>query len=267
MIFACHGDQVLPILTGKIEERRDSKTIMANGSSGRRVSTTTEATIEEQDIFSCFQTTENECYLHSDLALMPNRRGTWSSWNYLIENSPSKLSHPAAVTLTYNMNILQHIPIDIFGDVLVTMNPQLPPSPDLTQGQYTYEHPLYTVEAVRAQERLEGLQNKRGVSYCGAWTKYGFHEDGFSSGIKVAMEHLGAKLPFVFQDSTYSRGNTPPTPLLFDHVMRLTLLIILAFLRVGERILEFPGVSLLLAAITFFPLLFLDLLESAGLLA
>ena len=56
---------------------------------------------------------------------------------------------------------------------------------------------------------LPQIQNVRGISYAGAWTKYGFHEDGFSSGLKVAVEHLGAELPFQFVDSTFSRGRRP----------------------------------------------------------
>ena len=71
------------------------------------------------------------------------------------------------------------------------------------------EHPLYTPAAIRAQGKLHRIQNTRGISYAGAWTKYGFHEDGFSSGLLAAQEHLGAKLPFKFTDSTFSRGKTP----------------------------------------------------------
>jgi hypothetical protein len=107
------------------------------------------------------------------------------------------------------MNILQHIPRENFGDVLVTLNPLHPPDPAKVQGSYSYAHPLYTPEAVRAQKLLPRIQNTRGISYAGAWTKYGFHEDGFSSGLYVAQNHLGAKLPFKFVDSTYSRGRKP----------------------------------------------------------
>jgi predicted NAD/FAD-binding protein len=51
-------------------------------------------------------------------------------------------------------------------------------------------------EAVKAQDQLEMIQNKRGITFCGAWTKYGFHEDGFTSGLKVATSYLGVKFPF-----------------------------------------------------------------------
>jgi hypothetical protein len=76
-----------------------------------------------------------------------------------------------------------------------------------------------------SQEQLPRIQNRRGISYAGAWTKYGFHEDGFSSGLKVAVEHLGAKLPFEFVDSTYSRGRRP-LPGVGDYLARITVQII-----------------------------------------
>lgn len=188
VVFACHGDEILPLLAPSQS-----------------------ASPLEEEILTNFQTTENKAYLHSDPSLMPRRRNVYTAWNYLTTTnpSPSKASHPAGVSLTYWMNLLQHIPDATFGQVLVTLNPPHPPAAPTVQGEYTYRHPLYTVEAVRAQERLEEIQNVRGVSYAGAWTKYGFHEDGFTSGLKVAVEHLGVQLPFELADSTYSRGRSP----------------------------------------------------------
>jgi len=138
---------------------------------------------------------------------MPTRRIAWSSWNY-ITTSPSPTTAPS-VCLTYWMNFLQHISEDLYGQILVTLNPLHPPAEDLTQGSWTYHHPLYNSEAIRSQKLLPRIQNTKGISYAGAWTKYGFHEDGFSSGLKVAVEHLGADLPFEFVDSTFSRGRRP----------------------------------------------------------
>lgn len=210
VILATHGDQALSIL----------------GAS---------ATEKERDILSCFQTSQNEAVLHSDLTLMPQNRKAWSSWNYLTLSSPSK-ANIDQVSLTYNMNILQHIPRDPFGDVLVTLNPLHRPKAALTKARYFYSHPLYTPAAIRAQQFLRHIQNKRGISFAGAWTKYGFHEDGFSSGLHVAQEHLGAKLPFEFKDSTYSRGKKPRLGLL-DHLTRLIILLIQVFvIQILERL-------------------------------
>ena len=138
---------------------------------------------------------------------MPTCPIAWSSWNY-ITTSPSPNVAPS-VCLTYWMNLLQHIPTSIYGHVLVTLNPLHSPAKHLTQGSWTYHHPLYNATAIRSQKLLPRIQNTRGISYAGAWTKYGFHEDGFSSGLKVAVEHLGAELPFEFVDSTFSRGRRP----------------------------------------------------------
>ncbi|KND94138.1 hypothetical protein TOPH_01285 [Tolypocladium ophioglossoides CBS 100239] len=210
VILATHGDQALSIIKPS-------------------------STAQERSILSSFQTSQNEVVLHSDLTLMPQNRKAWSSWNYLTLSSPSK-ANIDQVSLTYNMNILQHIPRDPFGDVLVTLNPLHRPRPAKTQGRYFYSHPLYTPSAVRAQKLLRNIQNKRGISYAGAWTKYGFHEDGFSSGLHVAQEHLGAKLPFEFRDSTYSRGKKPKLGLA-DPLLRLIILVIQVFVvQVLERL-------------------------------
>ncbi|CAM1509174.1 Fc.00g029130.m01.CDS01 [Cosmosporella sp. VM-42] len=205
VIVATHGDQALEIV----------------GPS---------ATAQERSILSCFQTSQNEAVLHSDLSLMPMRKRAWSALNYLAQSSRSKgnKGNFEQVSLTYNMNILQHIPRDTFGDVLVTLNPLYKPRPEKIQGRYYYSSPLYNPSTVRAQKLLRYIQNTRGISYAGAWTKYGFHEDGFGSGLFVAQEHLGARLPFEYKDSTYSRGKKPSLGIL-DLLLRLVILIIRLF--------------------------------------
>lgn len=258
VILAAHGDDIIPLLA-----KQGSKT--ATESFAKSPVGLQYVSKEEFDVFSAFQTTENVCYLHSDLSLMPQRRATWTAWNYLTHSAPSKLSHPAGVSLTYCMNILQHLPEDKLGPVLVTMNPKHAPDPALTQGKFVYRHPLYTVEAVRAQKRLESLQNTRGVSYCGAWTKYGFHEDGFSSGLKVAIDHLGAKLPFDFVDSTYSRGHKPVLGWK-DHVLRLVLMVLTVWIWVLEFALGLPIVRIVVPMAEAIGSRVLDTAEFLGLL-
>lgn len=186
VILATHGDQALEIL--------------------RPVATKTEV-----DILSGFQTSRNIAVLHSDTSLMPRRRVAWSSWNYITESPfpPTGEGNISKVCLTYCMNILQHIPEKKHGPVLVTLNPLNMPDPRLAHGIWEYSHPLYNSVAIRSQKLLPKIQNSRNISFCGAWTKYGFHEDGFSSGLAVAMNHLGAELPFDFVDSTFSRGRRP----------------------------------------------------------
>ncbi|KAL8838535.1 MAG: hypothetical protein Q9170_002115 [Blastenia crenularia] len=218
VVLATHGDQALDII-------RDI------------------ATPKETKVLSGFKTSKNTASLHSDLSLMPTRPIAWSSWNY-ITRSPSPSSPKAStVCLTYNMNILQHIPRSAYGDVLVTLNPLHPPSPHLTQGTWTYHHPQYNSEAMRCQKMLPMIQNARNISYCGAWTKYGFHEDGFSSGLKVAVEHLGAELPFEFVDSTFSRGRRPVLGWV-DYVVRVGVLMVQILIVSAELVMLWISGSL-----------------------
>jgi predicted NAD/FAD-binding protein len=205
VVLACHGDQ--------------ARYIVGNG-----------ATSEEKEILGAFETSPNTAYLHSDLSvgsqhtqmiqnetdisqLMPKRRNAWSAWNYLTisESSPSSQNPAGAlqtVSLTYNMNILQHIPVSKFDNVLVTLNPENPPAPALTQATYQYRHPLYNARVVAAQEQLDTIQGKQSIWYAGAWTGYGFHEDGFSSGMRVGLR-LGGSVPWEAKDAKFSRGLKP----------------------------------------------------------
>ncbi|KAL9054844.1 MAG: hypothetical protein Q9206_003381 [Seirophora lacunosa] len=219
VILATHGDQALSIIHDI-------------------------ATPTEKKVLRGFKTSKNTASLHSDLSLMPTRPIAWSAWNYITRTPSPSSPHNPTVCLTYNMNIPQHIPRSIYGDVLVTLNPLHPPDPALTQGTWSYSHPLYTAEAMRCQKLLPRIQNTRGVSYCGAWTKYGFHEDGFSSGLKVAVEHLGAELPFAFVDSTFSRGRRPVLGWA-DHVVRVVVLVVQILIFLSEIVVGRVGVGVL----------------------
>jgi predicted NAD/FAD-binding protein len=175
------------------------------------------------------------------LQLLPRRELAWSAWNYLTTSSPPNQSPDASgaldtVALTYNMNILQHIPTTKFSNVLVTMNPPHPPNPSLTQAKISYRHPLYNATAVRAQNKLHEIQGKRGIWYCGAWTGYGFHEDGFTSGIKVGSE-LGGSVPWSVVDAKFMRGRKPIFGWL-DYVLRLYLVVIQKLLSLVEWLSE-----------------------------
>ncbi|KAL2759573.1 hypothetical protein ACRALDRAFT_1060388 [Sodiomyces alcalophilus JCM 7366] len=196
------------------------------------------ATPEEKDILRSFQSSESTVILHSDPALMPAARKAWSGWNYLTVSSPTegKRDLGSRSSLTYYMNKLQHIPRDPFGDVFVTINPVRLPHPSRIQACFTRRRPLYTSEAIHAQALLPRIQNTRGISYAGAWTKHGFNEDAFSSGLKVAQDHLGVRLPFRFVDSTYSRD---PVPVLgtVDLLLRVVIFFVQIFVvQVLERL-------------------------------
>ena len=176
-----------------------------------------QATEKERAILSQFEFNKNRVVLHNDLELMPRRRLAWTSWNYLTTSSYASEDDPKdseedidQVCLTYWMNNLQHISEQEFGPVLCTLNPLFPPRPNSIQGEWAYEHPAFTPKSVAAQNRLAEIQNvpQLNTSFCGAWTKYGFHEDGFASGLAVAQQHLGVVSPVQYVDSTMSRGET-----------------------------------------------------------
>jgi len=172
---------------------------------------------------------------------MPTRRTAWSAWNYL---TTSKASTPKnanlttsagtleTVCLTYDMNTLQHIPRDTFSSVLVTLNPPHPPSPSLTQATYQYRHPLYNSRMVFAQDRLPEIQGKQGIWYAGAWTGYGFHEDGCRSGLQVG-ERLGGSAGWDVVDAKFMRGRKPELEWK-DHVVRVVVLLVQMWITVLE---------------------------------
>lgn len=133
------------------------------------------------------------------------------------------------------MNILQSLPTTKFGDILVTLNPETPPSPTLTQATYQYRHPLYNARMVAAQEELEQIQGKRGLWYAGAWTNYGFHEDGFASGMKVGLR-LGGEIPWEVKNAKFSRGMRP-TLGWKDYAVRVIIVVLQLYISILERVL------------------------------
>ncbi|MGA9088007.1 MAG: FAD-dependent oxidoreductase [Bradyrhizobium sp.] len=133
----------------------------------------------------------NTIYLHRDARLMPKRRRAWASWNFLRWQRAGTAGNDVAVT--YWMNELQGIDDD--KPLFVSLNPPFEPDPALTFGKYMCEHPQYDAAAFAAQMRLNEIQGRRHTWFCGAWTGYGFHEDGLRSGLTVA-EALGATVPW-----------------------------------------------------------------------
>ncbi|WP_342362685.1 NAD(P)/FAD-dependent oxidoreductase [Terrarubrum flagellatum] len=147
-----------------------------------------EPTPLERSALSAIAYRDNDVYLHRDPRLMPKRRAAWAAWNVIDTGEPG-----ASPSVTYWMNALQNI--DPSRPLFVSLNPPVEPEPSLVFGRYVYAHPQYDSAAVAAQQKLGAIQGHGGVWYCGAWTGYGFHEDGCSSGLAVA-ERLGARVPW-----------------------------------------------------------------------
>jgi len=170
---------------------------------------------------------------------MPRSRKAWSSVNCLTQSAyMNGKSSIEQASVTFNMNLLLSIPTNVFGNVMVTLNPLQEPDPKTVQGRYIYRRTLYDGNTIRSQQGLSRIQNTRGISYAGAWTKEGFHEDGFSSGLYVAQEHLGAKLPFRLRDSKIDGGKKPVLGVT-DLVLRLLILTVqVFFVEVIDRAME-----------------------------
>lgn len=159
--------------------------------SDQALSMLTDADDRERGILGAIKYSPNTIYLHRDSRLMPKRRRAWASWNFLRWQREGVPMNDVAVT--YWMNNLQDI--DDAKPLFVSLNPPFAPAPELTFGKYICEHPQYTAAAFAAQKRLAAIQGQRHTWFCGAWTGYGFHEDGLRSGLAVA-EALGASVPW-----------------------------------------------------------------------
>ncbi|WVR06843.1 hypothetical protein IAU60_003879 [Kwoniella sp. DSM 27419] len=166
-------------------------------------------TSDEEKVLAPWRWSKNEAVLHWDEKLMPVRRRAYSAWNYLtltegeVKKPKSSESEIETVALTYSMNILQHLPESKHGLVLVTLNPPFPVDESKVVARFQYEHPMMTHESVAAQKLLPAIQNKRDISFAGAWTKYGFHEDGFTSSMRLLTQApFNVKPPFPVKPAT-----------------------------------------------------------------
>ena len=121
----------------------------------------------------------NHAVLHADPSVMPKRRVTWSSWNYV--EHPGHTEGP--IDLTYWMNSLQPIPES--DPHFVTLNSRVPIDERLVYDSVTFRHPVYDLGALAAQKQIAAMNGTRNTWFCGAWMKNGFHEDGYGSAMDV----------------------------------------------------------------------------------
>ncbi len=165
VILACHSDQSLKLLS--------------------------DADNEEKALLGAIGYTANRAVLHRDPDLMPGRRNAWASWNYMAKTGSESNSY-----VTYWMNNLQALATN--DPLFVTLNGPSP-APQHMIAEFEYAHPQFDNPALAAQSQFGRIQGRGGVWYAGAWLGYGFHEDGLTSGVKVALE-LGGKVDWAFVD-------------------------------------------------------------------
>lgn len=164
VIFACHADEAIKICD--------------------------DLSAEQQDVIGAFSYQENTVILHSDQSFMPKNKKTWASWIYLSEKKQDK--NPA-VALSYWMNNLQ--PLNTDTPVIVTLNPERRPNQEMIYDEHIFSHPVFDLKAIQAQERIQTLQGDKGLWFCGAYQRYGFHEDGLLSAVNIAKK-MGVSIPW-----------------------------------------------------------------------
>ncbi|MDH2919127.1 MAG: FAD-dependent oxidoreductase [Sideroxydans sp.] len=164
VVLACHSDQALAMLS--------------------------EPSAAEIAVLSAIQYQPNRAVLHTDASLLPKRKSLWSAWNF---HTLSTDKSSQAVAVSYLLNKLQPLPIKT--PLLVTLNPvaEIPAAQVLAD--IAYAHPLLDSAAIAAQAKLPALQGINRTWFCGAWTGYGFHEDGLKSALHVAAA-LGVSPPW-----------------------------------------------------------------------
>ena len=179
------------IVTDTLGHRNVYDQVVIAAHSDQALAMLSDASDQERNVLGAIKYRPNAVYLHRDLRLMPKRRRAWASWNFLRANGCGATSGKIAVT--YWTNALQGI--DERCPLFVSLNPPVAPAPELTFARFCCDHPQFDTAAFAAQQQLEIVQGVRRTWFCGAWTGYGFHEDGLRSGLAVA-EALGAAIPW-----------------------------------------------------------------------
>lgn len=160
VIFACHSDQALALLSDTSEQ--------------------------EQQILGAMPYVDNEVVLHTDINLLPKRPLAWASWNYQLSQDQDRLA-----TLTYNMNILQGIKSP--HTYCVTLNQTDLINPDKIIGRYVYAHPVFSNTSRQAARKRQEICGHNRTHFAGAYWYNGFHEDGVRSAVDVA-KRFGCEL-------------------------------------------------------------------------
>jgi predicted NAD/FAD-binding protein len=164
VVLAAHADQSLALLSSPTEMQRR--------------------------LLSRFTYQRNETLLHTDSSIMPERRLAWASWNFRVDqpSGDHQTGHQRATT-HYWMNALQGV--SDRRNYFVSLNSGDLIDPSSVLYQTTYEHPVFTLEAMRAQGELPSLNHSGGrLFFCGSYFRYGFHEDACTAGLDAAQAVL-----------------------------------------------------------------------------
>ena len=153
VVLACHSDQALALLESPTQA--------------------------EAEILGAIPYRPNSVLLHHDASLMPRQKRAWASWNFLAGDAASG----RLPVVTYCMNILQRLQSP--RPLLVSLNAESVVDPDMVLAEFSYSHPQYSGQSLRAQARRGEICGVGGIHYCGAWCYDGFHEDAVRSALDV----------------------------------------------------------------------------------
>jgi len=164
VIFASHADETLKLLT--------------------------DAGPQERRLLGEFKYQPNSALLHTDESVMPKTKLCWASWNYRIDRQAGGKISPSTI---YWMNSLQGV--SDRENYFVSINGENSVNPNTVLKRIHYEHPLFSLGAIRAQQQLPELnQPMNNVFFCGSYFKYGFHEDAFTSALELCRRLTGERL-------------------------------------------------------------------------
>ncbi|GAC1621397.1 MAG: NAD(P)/FAD-dependent oxidoreductase [Nevskia sp.] len=141
-----------------------------------------DASPAEREMLAGIPYSESRVVLHTDDRFLPKRRAAWASWNY---THPVSEIHDQRISGSYWMNLLQKIPGPV--NYIVTLNPQREIPREKIIYDTVYHHPHYTASSQLTHARLPAIQGHTGLWWAGAWTAFGFHEDGLKSGLRVVQ--------------------------------------------------------------------------------
>lgn len=161
---------------GHDEERFDYIFIASH--SDQALSVLAEPSTLENEVLGAIPYTDNEAVLHYDESVLPKQKLAWGAWNYhLLKEKKDR------VALTYNMNILQSLKSDYTFNVTLNNTTAIDPHKIIKELQYT--HPFFSIDGVKAQQKHSELNGLNRTYYCGAYWRYGFHEDGVVSALQA----------------------------------------------------------------------------------